>query len=264
VGYNPEDTLTGPVPTPLSHRLRIEILEQPTETTCGPTALHAVYRYLGDEVDLDQLVTEVPSVHNGGTLAVMLGCHALRRGYQARLYTYNLTMFDPTWFRPRRVELAERLVEQAQHKSDARLQEATRAYLEFLELGGSIRYEELTEALLQGLLARDLPVLTGLSATYLYRSARERPWDDYPDDVAGQPVGHFVVLSGYDSEKRTILVSDPWGKNPLSKSRQYNISIERVLGAVFLGALTYDANLLLIRPRRPLSRGYGVHPHRRK
>lgn len=225
--------------------------EQPTDTTCGPTALHAVYRYFGDDLALDQVIEEVSRVQDGGTLAVMLGCHALRRGYRARLYTYNLATFDPTWFRPKKVNLAERLDLQARHKADPKLQVATRAYLEFLELGGSIRYEELTTSLVQGLLARNLPVLTGLSATYLYRTSRERPWDDTPDDIVGQPVGHFVVLSGYDGEKQTIVVADPWGKNPVSKSRHYNLPVERVLGSIFLGALTYDANLLCIRPRKP-------------
>ena len=32
------------------------------------------------------------------TLAVLLGCHALRRGYEATIYTFNLQVFDPTWF----------------------------------------------------------------------------------------------------------------------------------------------------------------------
>ncbi len=29
----------------------------------------------------------------------MLGNHALRRGYHAHIYTYNLNVFDPTWFK---------------------------------------------------------------------------------------------------------------------------------------------------------------------
>ncbi|MFO1095310.1 MAG: hypothetical protein U0992_18700 [Planctomycetaceae bacterium] len=38
------------------------------------------YRYYGDELPLPQLISEIPSLPQGGTLAVLLGCHALQRG----------------------------------------------------------------------------------------------------------------------------------------------------------------------------------------
>jgi hypothetical protein len=34
------------------------------------------------------------------------------------------------------------------------------------------------------------------------------------DDVRGQPQGHFVVLSEYDTETREVVVADPLGENP--------------------------------------------------
>ena len=46
-----------------------------------------------------------------------------------------------------------------------------------------------------------IPILTGLSATYLYRQEREyqtSPGKTKCDDVRGLPVGHFVVLCGFD------------------------------------------------------------------
>ena len=79
-------------------RLQFEFLKQPDNTTCGPTCLHAVYRYHGDDLPLTQVIEEAPAFEGGGTLAVMLGCHALRRGYDARIFTFNLQVFDPTWF----------------------------------------------------------------------------------------------------------------------------------------------------------------------
>ena len=42
----------------------------------------------------------------------------------------------------------------------------------FLERGGRIRYEDLSRGLLRRFLKRRLPILTGLSSTYLYRSVR--------------------------------------------------------------------------------------------
>ncbi len=229
------------------HRLVLRIHEQPTDTTCGPTALQAVYGFYGDDVPLQDVMAEVPELENGGTLGVLLATHALRRGYRVRIYTYNLNLFDPTWFRDRD-RIPERLAMQAEVKKDPKVRAGSRAYVEYLRLGGELRYEELTEGLLQRLLARNFPVLTGLSATYLYGTSRELD-DCTPDDVAGFPVGHFVVLSGYDATRGTLLVSDPYGRNPWSRSRQYHIGVERVMGAILLGVLTYDANLVIIRPR---------------
>jgi hypothetical protein len=232
--------------------LELQILPQPDESTCGPTCLQAVYRYHGHDVPLERVIAEVRPVATGGTLAVLLACHALRNGFSAVIYTYNVTLFDPTWFEePARIP--ERLVAQMDMKSgNPRLQEATPAYLEFLSLGGEIRFRDLTPALLREYLRRGVPVLTGLSATYLYQCARERG-TDY-DDVAGEPVGHFVVLSGYDPETREVLVADPLHDNPLFGSRYYRVGVDRLISAILLGVVTYDANLLILRPRAPEKR----------
>lgn len=232
-------------------RLPFRILPQPDETTCGPTCLHGVYQYHGDPVALEQVIAEVPTLEGGGTLGVFLACHALHRGYHATIYTYNLQVFDPTWFMTPDRDIAERLRRQMAHKHDARLHKATRGYLEFLNCGGELRFTDLTASLIRGYLKRKLPILTGLSATYLYRSAREYgPNDDY-DDVRGEPAGHFVVLSGYDAEARQVQVSDPLHPNPVSRTHEYAVNIDRVIGSILLGILTHDANLVIIEPRRP-------------
>jgi hypothetical protein len=229
-------------------RLTIEILPQPDDAACGPTCLHAVYRYFDDTISLEQVIAEVEPIKRGGTLAVNLARHALRRGYAATLYTYNLRAFDPTWFTRPGVDLAERLRLQARAKTSERLLEATEAYLEFLELGGRIRFEELNPALFERLLS-DGPVITGLSATYLYGGPRERGEVDLvEDDVGGFPQGHFVVLAGYDAERREMLVADPLEDRPGFASHVYPVGLDRVLAAILLGVLTYDANLAVIRP----------------
>lgn len=224
----------------------LEVLAQPDDRTCGPTSLHAVYRYWGGEIPLERVIEEVAPLPQGGTLAVSLACHALRNGFDATIYTYNLQIFDPTWFAPG-VDLADRLRRQVRRNPVSRLRHATDTYLEFLELGGSILYEDLTGSLLRRFLRKEIPVLTGLSATYLYGCARERD-DDY-DDIAGQPAGHFVVLYGYDPTEREVTVADPLRDNPKYASHYYRVGMERLLAAILLGIVTYDANLLVLTPR---------------
>jgi hypothetical protein len=227
----------------------VEISPQPDYVTCGPTCLHAVYSYYGDSVPLEQLIREVKPLETGGTLAVSLACHALRRGYEATIYTYNLPLFDPTWFdADAEVDVAARLRAQKKAKSDRKLHAATRLYLEFLNRGGTLAYEDLRPSLIRRFLKQGIPILTGLSATYLYGCAREHE-DEY-DDVRGLPVGHFVVLSRYDTRKREVWVADPFLENPRFGQSYYRVSLERLIGSILLGIVTYDANLLIITPRK--------------
>ncbi|EAQ79060.1 hypothetical protein [Blastopirellula marina] len=246
----------------MAKSLHLDILPQPDETTCGPTCLHAVFRYFDDELPLAQVIRETPKLEEGGTLAVLLGCHALRKGYKATIYTYNLTVFDPSWFYPptetleseeelaafHKRRLIERLHAQLLVKADPKLHTASRAYIQFLELGGVIAMEDLKASLVRRFLKRDLPILTGLSATYLYGTPREFGDDCKPDDVRGYAVGHFVVLHGYDKEAGTVSVADPYLPNPLGEEHHYDVKIDRLLCAIMLGVLTYDANLLVIEP----------------
>lgn len=234
----------------MEENLYLDMQPQPDDTTCGPTCLHAVYRYYGDEIPLEQLIRDITSLEEGGTLAVFLACHALRRGYRACIYTYNLTTFDPTWFGPGAPDLRERLEAQMRVKGNPKLHLATRGYLDFLQLGGEIRFEDLTTSLLRRYLKRSVPVLAGLSATFLHRSPRESGPECREDDVRGEPTGHFVVLCGYDREARRVLVADPLHPNPIATSPLYEVGIERVVCAILLGVITYDANLLVIEPRR--------------
>lgn len=228
--------------------LRFDITRQPNETTCGPTSLHAVYQYFGEEVGVDQVIAEVPHLEEGGTLTVLLGCHALGRGYRATLYSYNLRVFDPTWFGLDRARLRERLGRRLEHQTHRKLRLTIEAYMEFLELGGDLRFADLSPRLIHRLLDRELPVLTGLSATYLYRTAREVAATGDFDDVRGEPMGHFVVLCGYDERARKVLVADPLHPNPLAETRIYPVAADRLTTAILLGVLTYDANLLQLEP----------------
>lgn len=232
-------------------KLNLAILPQPDNTTCGPTCLHAVYRYYGDGIPLHDVIREVPSLKSGGTLGVMLAGHALRRGYRATIYSYNLKLFDPTWFTLDSDEIARRLKRQARFKKRGKLQKATHAYIEFLELGGRLRVQDLTPRLLRKYLNRGIPVLTGLSSTYLYQTAREYGPHDVDDDVRGHPAGHFVILRGYDRKRKSVFIADPLESNPYSADHQYELGIERVICSILLGIVTDDANLMIIEPPKP-------------
>lgn len=228
--------------------LDIVMQKQPDSESCGPTCLQAIYDYYGDHRHLSEIIQEVHFLDEGGTLEVLLGCHALRQGYEVTIYTYNLTLFDPTWFALAPEAISAKLEQQATVKQERKLLTATHAYQSFLEMGGRMRMADLSGGLLRKYLKDGRPLLCGLSATYLYKACRERAIDCQEDDIRGTPVGHFVVLCGYDPVTRRIAVADPYPGNPMGQGSFYEVSMDRLVCAILLGMVTYDANLLVIQP----------------
>ena len=231
--------------------MKIEILSQPDDSSCGPTSLQAVYSYLGLKIPLESLLAEVKSLSDGGTLAVLLGLDALKRGFHATVYSYNLKVFDPTWSHLGCDKLIEKLQLQLTYKTGKKFTEATLAYINFLQAGGTLSFEDLSLGLLKKYFKWKLPVLAGLSSNYLYNCPREFASSHNKtifDDVKGEPQGHFVVLKGV-TRKGKIMVADPYIKNPISESNYYKVDANRLINAIHLGIVTYDANLLIISKR---------------
>jgi len=234
-------------------RLALEVLSQPSDADCGPTALHGVYRFWGDALPLAEVVAGVPRLDDGGTVAASLGAHALRRGYRATLYTYDLRIFDPSWFDSAGRSLPPgpliaKLRAQAAAKSKEKLSFVTEAFAEFLEHGGKVRFEDFSGRMITRILRAGRPILVGLSATYLYKSMREMRRDGSEDDVNGHSSGHFVVLHGYDPARRTVDLADPLGASHAGSALEYQVTLSRLTAAILLGVLSYDGNLLVIDP----------------
>jgi hypothetical protein len=229
--------------------LNFDIEAQPDEVTCGPTCLHAMYQYYDDNISLKQVIQEVKQLKTGGTLAVMMGNHALNRGYKASIYTYNLNVFDPTWFALSSRKMVYNLKRQMVHKAKRKkLLVASRAYINFLEAGGKLLYAELDEKLIKSYLSKSVPILAGLSATYLYGTPREISLTNKYDSIKGVPVGHFAIINGYDLGTEYVYLADPMNPNPL-KSQYYSVTFDRLINSIMLGIVTYDANLLIIEPK---------------
>lgn len=225
----------------------LEMPAQPTESTCGPTCLHAIYRFHRMPYSLETLIDEIERDEEGGTVSVHLALHALRQGFRATTYSYNLKIFDPTWRALPPGEMIAKLEHRIPRLDDPKLVDTHRAYIEFLQRGGRLRFNDLTPALVRRLLAGGTPILTGLSATYLYETVRERA-DGRNDDVAGFPVGHFVVVNGFEDGTGEVVISDPYKGNPFNPRGAYRVDVHRFINAVMLGIITYDANLLTLSP----------------
>jgi hypothetical protein len=122
--------------------------------------------------------------------------------------------------------------------------------MQFLELGGEIAFEELNEDLILRYMEAQKPLLTGLSCTYLYQSKREIGETNTYDDIQGEPAGHFVVINGIQSDSKKVYIADPLESNPMSDIQHYIVDTQRLVNSILLGIVTYDANLLVIEPKR--------------
>ena len=235
--------------------INITIRTQPDDETCGPTCLHAIYQYYGVAISLEEVIATVERSASGGTLSPLLAKHALEHGFSTTIYINNLEVFDPTWFHDGESdndELINKLTLQLKYKNNPGLVQLSVAYLHYLHLGGKVRFEGFNSDLLKHYFNKDIPILTGLSATYLYNCSRESTNEhslSVFDDVRGTPCGHFVILCGYDAQKSFVVVADPHRENPLSHDYFYQVHAPRLLSAIMLGVLTYDANLLIIQPK---------------
>ncbi len=233
----------------------IKIHSQPNDETCGATCLQSIYNYYGLTMDIHDVIAGVERSLSGGTLAAFLGTHALQQGFDSTIYINNLNVFDPSWFTHGEIssdQLIAKLDEQMIHKQDPDIIQSSIAYQQYVRLGGHVRFRTLSVKLLQHYFEKKTPILTGLSATYLYFSARESYTPDgisSYDDIRGTPCGHFVVLCGYDEKKKRVVVADPHRENPLSHNHYYTVSSHHLINAIMLGVLTYDANLLIIEPK---------------
>jgi ABC-type bacteriocin/lantibiotic exporter with double-glycine peptidase domain len=121
--------------------IEIVIQVQPDDETCGPTSLHAIYKYYGLNISLNDIIQTVERSISGGTLSPMLGKHALQQGFQTKIYIYNLNIFDPTWFEQNQEDnefLIKKLRAQMKFKKDQYIAKESLAYIDYLKHGGTI------------------------------------------------------------------------------------------------------------------------------
>ena len=190
----------------MKKRIQLDIMRQPDDVSCGATCLHAIYRYHGDKIELGDVVRDVEQLEEGGTLGVFLGCHALKRGYRVSLYSYNLQVFDPTWHSLPQDELAVRLAKQMAVKHQRKLKIASKAYLEFIELGGERNRSTMKE--FSGALTEHR---TGVQAFIADNGAPEVL---FGDDAAPSPaewllhalVGCLTTTTAYHAAARGIQI----------------------------------------------------------
>lgn len=232
--------------------MNVKILPQPDDVTCGPTSLHAIYHHYGYQISLHRLISEIEMLEGGGTLGVFLGLDALKRGFDATIHSVNLEIFDPTWVNLSMEALADKLRQEYAAKHRAKLRVAIKAYLRFIELGGIVSLKDFKPGLFDRYFKKNVPLIAGVSTTFLYQSKREYTNSDNMsvfDDIHGDPMGHFVVVYSENEEKK-FLIADPDCTNPIAHDHYYAVERNRLVHSILLGILTYDSLILAVQPKK--------------
>ncbi len=232
--------------------MKIKILPQPDDVTCGPTSLHAIYHHYGYAIPLERLIDEIEMLEGGGTLGAFLGIDALKRGFNATIHSVNLEIFDPTWVDLPMDALADKLRQEYAAKHRAKLRVAIKGYLRFLEEGGVINLKDFKPGLFNHYFNKNVPLIAGVSTTFLYQSKREYTNSENKsvfDDIHGDPMGHFIVVYG-ENEERKFLIADPDSSNPIAYNHYYAVERNRLVHSILLGILTYDSLVLAIQPKK--------------
>lgn len=222
-------------------KLRVEIEPQPTIVACGPTCLHAVYRYFGREISIATIVDEVNHKVVEGCFDGALGVHAICAGLSARIASVNLRVLDPSWFVGHGIR--EALVAAGNKTSELSLKNAALAYAAFVNAGGELALGGITFESIVNSISRSIPVIVGLSSTFLYRSRRSSITDGEETSV-----GHFVVVTGVDVKQRMVSIADPLSENPAGLGAYYDLPWDQLLSCICLGALTNDGAALIVWP----------------
>lgn len=233
--------------------LDIDMPDQPDDSSCGPTSLYSVYKFFGLDVTLETVIKELDGYDPAiGSYDAILGIDALKRGFDAIITPFNLNVFDWSWFGLNMDALRIKLDRLASVGLSETVRKLASLYVEFIDRGGRIVFQYNPE---QAFFTANyytgvVPLICGLSSTWIHQSKRENP-DTGEYDEYGRMMGHYVVLGGWEwglNPVRTT-VYDPYGSRTLFRSNKYILEYDQLLTAMMLGTNTHEGNLLRISKR---------------
>ncbi|HOE62864.1 MAG TPA: cysteine peptidase family C39 domain-containing protein [Candidatus Sumerlaeota bacterium] len=217
---------------------------QTEDNTCGLCCLRMVMNYHGKDVPLDDLLTLMPPRADIGLYDSHVGLLAMLMGFSSTIFTYNYQIFHPLWNHLTHNEIIQNLELKKLEAEAAPYLLAIESYIEYLKAGGELLFCPLSKEMILAQFDMGLPLLAALDMGFLYDCAH------FQDLYSNSRSTHFVVLHGYDPERNTFHVTDPWYNIPIPNvNGQYTISADRVINAIFLAQDKHDAALVVIQKK---------------
>ena len=195
---------------------------QPTNNSCGYTALAILLSHYGKSYKPEELIQKIPQPKDSegtshGSVTAQLVDWLQTEGYQIQMYASDLFILDLSWKDKSSQEIKDRLVEiRNARKIPIMDNHWTKvyvdAYIAMLDHGAQLTVVRfITTQLLYDLLKKG-PVFANICSTAIDgigRSLTEGLRELKYDDLNGEISTHSVVVYGHD-EKGNFLVADPW------------------------------------------------------
>jgi hypothetical protein len=195
---------------------------QPTNFTCGHTALSMALSHFGFEVPPEKLIPEMGSFtdENGqicGSLTTWMCSAALRRNFNVDLYCSDSELLDLSWasLDPKSLVEKMRLAKEARTLNSltrALIHQYLDSYIEFIELGGKLTIVPyISGEMLDNLISRG-PIVATFAYSALYGVGRTRNTglrQSTPDDMRGTTCTHAAVVYGRNKNGE-YLIADPY------------------------------------------------------
>ena len=185
---------------------------------CGPTCLKEVFDFYNYKIDLKTIIKGTKSEKKYIDWDYKLGLFALKCGFKVDVYTLTTDIFDPTWYNFKKDVLLKQLKKRLNfvsknNKKDVKdgyiwwwYKPALESIIKFIKAGGNIKFVPISKNLIIKLLKKGIPIIAPLNSTLIYKI--RRVYRNNFDDIKGEYVGHFIVISGYDSRKDKFILVD--------------------------------------------------------
>lgn len=223
---------------------------QPTNNTCGQTALSMLLSHFDDHIGAEEIAAKVPVVKNEkgqdwGTLNQQLAEWCIKRGYDVTMYTADFQIIDLSWSDLAKDELLNRMEAAKTHREVPSLgkmwaEAYMQSYIDFINAGGDLHViPYMSTKLLDELLTKG-PLVACVCLGVLYGRGRRRAIDlrqTEPDDLDGITPTHSIVIYGKDAEGN-YQIADPW-----EKPGRHTVEPECLLAAMTASQIECD-NLL--------------------
>lgn len=187
--------------------LNFSLNSKPYYQNCGLKCLDALFQYYR----IDKTPKDLIKKDTNKPLWISdLGSLVLGAGLPVTLFTYSQKIFRPEWFNFSKQKIFAKL---RKREKNLLIDRARRSILDFLKLGGKLKFEVLNAERLKYYIKNKKPVLLAASSSIIHHRFMLS--------------GHFVVLIGYD--KKFFIILNP-GRRKVTKEK---INIDLLLYAFY-------------------------------
>ena len=182
-------------------RLKVKRFRQ-IGSTCGQTSLRAVLDYFGLKFSLSEILKGV-RLYKTGTYIEDMALFAKSLGFKTKIITFDPEFFDPTWANLPQKSLLRKYKRSMKFKRGRKRKREK--ILNYLKKGEKYSLQIPSRKLLFSYLKKKIPPILCIFSTILRKEKRRK--NSKLNDIAGKPMGHFVVLMGYENKK--FIIMDP-------------------------------------------------------